>query len=1661
MQKIREFWQNLPKKAKVIISLTLITVILSVVGTLIFKGLKNEKNNPAFLDGVWGKLSIDGEYSPLYTLSPQQERKFGILSQEIFVLKSKDPKEENTFKENIIASKPVTVTAKSSTEFEIKPTSELGVDETIQISLASDSDYSWVFQTAPKFKIVDNLPGNEAKNVPVNAGIEITFNNDNFNLDKSDININPSVNFRIDKHNETAAIVPLETLKPKTVYKVTLKKGVRLLSGSDKIEEDHVFSFQTADENQNKGRINLAKNLSEVFPDEPLIAKVYAGNWDSNQTINAQVYKFSSAEDFIASRSKADEVAGSWFQYYGEENQVSTQNLAQVATAEVKIQEKEQLQYLQLPQNLDEGFYLVQFWFDDFKKVEQLWVQSSSIAGYVSVGKRQTAVWVNSAKNESLGSSTIQVVSTGETHTINDEGVVYFETPTVFSSKQNQYMLVVSPQNRQLIIPINALSYATEPSQPVADDFWSYLYHERLMYKPNDTVYFWGVAKNRDTYSPPEKVDIYLGDELKQSVVPLADGSYIGSIKLTDEQVGYSTISSRVNGVTLTESYFQISEYVKPELKIEVEANKKAIMAGDAVNYTARVAFFDGTPASNITVFLSSYQGSGSLDKQEAVIDKNGEAKFKYTSPKNEGSTYPRYEAVTISPEKSGEGTADGYGSVYVYGSDLQIDTTSNQDKDRASLEATISKLDLDRVNNQGLSDPISGVASNQKIELTTTKTWWEQKETGTYYDFVEKITRPTYDYIRHDEVLEKKDIHTDANGKIAYDLRLELNQSYHVEIKATDQHGNTSSKSTYFYYSAYQDNGSQANKAYLNLERDTNLFSLGEEIDITIQKNGAIYQANSNSKFLFVAANRGRQDVLVSNVPEYKFIYESKHIPDIYIGSIIFNGRYYEEVRASCKSNWVCGGYDYYSNEYFFEPMLISYKQDDSKLEVDISADKAKYQPGEEARVSVKVTKNGSPVENASVQIVIVDEALASIGGIRKPSILSSLYKQAASLIYFNYYSHKPVLPDGPQAERGGGGGDRDLFKDTAMFETGQTDANGEKIFTITLPDNITNWLTYAQALTNTMEAGQAEAAIIASKDFFLSSQFPATITLKDTPFIAMSPFGKALKEDSAIPTEIVFYKGEQEIHKNTVNTTAFKEGYSSFPSLPMGSFKVAVRGNYGELQDGVALPVRVIDSRLNFRMTKSKTANKGETISSFDDVNPASKKPVKLVVTDQGKSKYYYDILRYCYQESNRIERQIASRKASQILEKRFNALDCINDNTNLSIFQGNDGGLRPVEWGDTNLETTLWAVYVDQTPFNRGKLIEYFTNDNGSFSNTTEEKILSNWGLTLLGVPKVNELNRLSKTATTYREKVLSGLALQSAGETSRAREIYFQILSEYAFTNKPYLRIQADPNKANYDAYVLDTSYALLLGSLSSGEYEDGLNAYLRDYATQAENVVKDIANIVFIDGQLQGLPQSDTIINFKTSSQNATKNISKEGPLLVNLKQSEVRDFAVNVVEGKAEATLDYFAAPEEFNALKGDDRLTLKRTISKAKGEGSKVKIGDILEVNLRYDFDDNAPLGCYTITDYIPSGMTYVENPGSFGLSYGNKGLLYPIGGNVLSGCAYNSTWWNSYSNNTSVYFMRVTAVGTFIREPAIIQSTMDSSIFQKTQEEFVTVDQ
>jgi len=412
------------------------------------------------------------------------------------------------------------------------------------------------------------------------------------------------------------------------------------------------------------------------------------------------------------------------------------------------------------------------------------------------------------------------------------------------------------------------------------------------------------------------------------------------------------------------------------------------------------------------------------------------------------------------------------------------------------------------------------------------------------------------------------------------------------------------------------------------------------------------------------------------------------------------------------------------------------------------------------------------------------------------------------------------------------------------------------------------------------------------------------------------------------------------------------------------------------------------------------------------------------------------------------------------SKILKEKFND-GCEKTYEGINLFQNPDGGLSQVAWGNSDLETTAWAVYIDSESFDKDTLIKYF-EENLSEATKTKNEILASWGLTKLGKPQITKLDSIRSKAVNFDEKITLGIAYASIGDMEKARDIYYESLSGWAYTSGPYIRIQ-NPQENTQTANIISTSYALLLGEMVDSKYNDGLSSYIRDFKGRTENLVLDLSEVLLIEEQISKLPSDEnTQIYLKTPSIEKNVDLTVEKSVISRLSPGDINNFYVKVLDGKADIQTNYFADINGVKEMPQSKGLKITRTINKIGDKNSKkIETGDIIKIRIDFDVDrDSSPPGLYLITDYLPSGLKYISNPTMFGLEAtgwtSNNGqvvtyLFYNpfCKGNIRSLPCFNQLY---TGNKYFVYYARAGSVGTYKAEPASIQSQREFEIFKTT---------
>jgi uncharacterized protein YfaS (alpha-2-macroglobulin family) len=136
-----------------------------------------------------------------------------------------------------------------------------------------------------------------------------------------------------------------------------------------------------------------------------------------------------------------------------------------------------------------------------------------------------------------------------------------------------------------------------------------YLYTDRPMYRPGQTVYFRGVARTafNGRYELPEINAMPLslrdanGVQLANFDLQLSPyGTFNGEFKLSEEAApGYYTFENSLQDFYF---YFQVAEYRKPEINLNVDFSTDEIQLGESSEATVNARYFFDAPVSDANV---------------------------------------------------------------------------------------------------------------------------------------------------------------------------------------------------------------------------------------------------------------------------------------------------------------------------------------------------------------------------------------------------------------------------------------------------------------------------------------------------------------------------------------------------------------------------------------------------------------------------------------------------------------------------------------------------------------------------------------------------------------------------------------------------------------------------------------------------------------------------------------------------------------------------------------------------------------------------------------------------------------------------------------------------------------------------------------------------
>ncbi|MCG1013386.1 Ig-like domain-containing protein [Tepidanaerobacter sp. GT38] len=1607
------------QKSKRFLALTLAATLLLAFGMGIYMG----RNTPILTEALAEEMQ----------LKATKEDSAGVDLDTEFVLSSESPINIDHIRNNLTVEPSINFSVKrpagKNNELLIVPEEPLEPNKIYKFTLdtISPNSLKWAFQTKGEFRIVSTLPRNQSSGVPVDTGIEITFSHLNFENLPEYFSISPETPGSFEVHKKTAVFIP-DRLEPETLYTVTIKKGLPLAGSSQVLEEDVTFQFETQAEPTSYSFRFFKTNSEFSTKDRPLLQFNFFSWGDKAlpHEIEFTVYNYKSAEDFIKAQQERETIP-IWAYRSREIYIEDTSKLQQVARFLAPVMEYDYSTFVEFPEPLPAGYYLAEINFDGIKS--QTWFQVTDLSLYSAVDKEYTYIWVNNLQDGSPASGArVELYGSDEAAVTDASGLVRLATPQDTSTG---IYGVVSKDSLEAVItipPWYQWDSSWEKSREFAMGYWKYLYLDRSLYKPDDTVYFWGILKPRtEDAGVIDKVTAVLStggwrenSDIESIEVKLDDFSFTGSMKLPNLTPGYYDLEIRVGDKTVDSAGFEVQTYSKPAYNIEVKPSKKAVYIGDKVDFEIKASFFEGTPAAFLPI-QTHIDGPG---QNTVTTDEEGNAILSYVpvfSKEVFSSILYKRLFLTAKLPEAGEITAESL--VRVLNNDIDIDVSNKVEGNTATLEIQLDKLTVDKVNS-GQYEPWDrdaykdGPVGNHPVKIEVFREVWERREEGKYYDFINKKVETRYYYEYKKLPYSEAQVTTNSAGKAVYSFPVEDRQSYLVRISAQDFRGNPAVRERQVlgpgFYREY-------NYKWYNLEGKT-VYKAGEEVNLVMKENELQLPTRAQG-YLFLMSRKGIQKAYVQDSPEFKTVFDEELIPNFWIRGIYFDGKNYHETYDS----------------------LVTYDYGERALKIDIKTDKDEYRPQETVNVEVKVTdKQGKPVK-AVVNLNLVDEALYALQD-QHVDILRAIYSDTFdSGIKTSFYTHEiPDMPPGGAEHGGEGGSERKDFRDAVLFKTLTTDNKGRAQIYFRVPDNLTTWRLTCQAVTKDLWAATKTAPVVVKLPFFVDMVVNDTYLSQDRPLIPLRAFGDQLKAGTSVTYEVALEKDGKTI-KDTIPGKAFTMTFWQLPPLESGKYSITVTGKTPDgLRDRLTLSFKVVDSFLSKRQVDFRLLEENLKIKGSEDTLTS------LTFTDYQRSQYLNSLLQLQWAQGSRIDQKIAWIMGGKLLDEYFPGT-VLNDIESGEIdflkYQTAEGGIALLPYSSAELELSAKLAALLDDAFDKAALADYLFKVAGDPRETRERSIMAFYGLAALGEPVLTELKLLSQQENlTAIEKLYLALAFVEVGDEPSAAGLIKSLIKEKGEDLGHQMRIKVGQDQ---DDILQATALAAVAASGLNLEEQSKLYAYVLE--NSRKDILLYIEQLLFLNNALTRLPEKPVSFSYSLEGRQERVTLKPGETYRLILTQEKLETLKFGDIEGQVGVTAVYDAAFDP-SLESSSDEVKLSKSYGADGITKNTFDAHDIITITLSYEFGPTAPDGPYIITDFLPAGLKIIKRPYYHGVK---QNAAYPLlidGQKVTFGVYEKKSW-------SITYYARVINPGEFKAEPAIIQNLKSGKIYSITKEERIQI--
>ncbi len=1390
---------------------------------------------------------------------------------------------------------------------------------------------SWAFETEQKLSVRSVYPADEAGDVYVNSGFEAKFTTAVSPENIGDyFSIEPYIDGKLWVQDKTLYFTPYSGYDYETRYTVTLKKGLPSPDGQT-LAEDHICTFVTESDISN-GYIytrSSSSGFSETFiPGDPVCIEISYSHElaKSDPRLETHLYRFDSAEDYRAAIMKHTSMSGS------SDMRTDTSAMTEVFTSTEKPftrGEYSQSSYILLPEDLEVGYYAADISAEGRSGVTaQYLFEITPLSVYAMSLGEENVFFVNSTETGlPAAGAEITIETSGKKYsgTVGSDGLVKIDTN---GEKGNAVTDISFSGSRY----IDCLMLSDAEDMTYSDRYYMYLYTDRAAYLPTDTINVWGfVIPKTHGDTIPDELTLSLSESESVDIKPRSDGTFTAEFEIKDHATSWGGISLMCGEDELKRAYFTIMDYVKPTYVLSADAPDHVILPSIyPFTVTLGAEYFEGTPAEGVTFeYDTADQGTVTV-----TTDKDGKAEVSISAPK--------WEDMSWKPGYYGQdfrltGVENSYQSIYMSTPAFYRDVMLTYDfnKDTNDLTVRTNKIDFSRAE-EFLAQPSSdspdpsydilkGDAVPVEVFVTVKHHFSEKIETGSYYDYIEKrtVTEYTYDYNTTQAAAYR---FTTDNG--SYTLRdlpiISDNGYYEIIMSYNDSHGNSTQESFTVYAKGHEPD-------YMQYYAYGGVFSAGRgpgNLIYALEPDGrkesdyyysyGVFSENETVKMKLRCSDPDSQISGKLMLALYRSDFISYQILDVGNNSTVA----VEGTRDLIPDARYSGAYFDGKHIYRVYGSFIEFDPSERDIVLEASSDKDSYDAGDTVTITVRASDiNGAPMKNAVVNLSLVDEAAFAIED-QNADILGSVYSHIyypAASDHISYIQHfKDTTVSG---EKGGGPGDglRTNFKDTAYFDTAYTDADGNAVFTITLPDNLTTWRATVQAACGDGEdrlyAGTLTIPVVTTRSVFITPVMQSEFVVGDD--IAVSA------KCAGLNGGVISVRLTGEGIDKTIDIAP--EATANFGKLEKGSYKVMFSASDENGSDAVEMPIEVTDTLLETYLVK------GMELSDLDKISP-TKFPLRISFFDK-EYLFCTDIL---YGLLNYSGESLDMRMASAYAQEKLGYITH-DDVVSAYIGETKDGFARqlPAAAPDNEITALMCAAMPDAV--NRRAAREAFRKDLEN-DPPINDACIDYMGLAALGEPVLGDIRALLESGKVQfpESGIYLSAALALSGDYSGAYDTYMRFVPEIKTD---------DSDAANITAFIDGTnSQKLTCTALITASVLDLPEAeYFARYLSSDEKKYNNYALqlVIYLENYVPAV-KGNAAFSYYLDGKTENVSVERHRPYTIEMTREQFENAKFTVTSGSVYTLVRYIGRITENDS---SPTITVTKSLSGEMTPGKTVTV--------------------------------------------------------------------------------------------------------------------